>query len=81
VSHDRNNCRDPSHGEGCMCGAHPPDYRSQDDYIRSRDLAQRAIERGQIVSWLRGGCGTGDAHAVRSPRSLADDIAKGKHLK
>jgi hypothetical protein len=29
-------------------------------------------ERECLVEWLRAGCGTGDAHAVRSPSVIAD---------
>jgi len=40
-----------------------------------------AAERAILVAWLRAGCGTGDAHAVRSPSVVADLIERCEHLR
>lgn len=35
-----------------------------------------ASERARLVAWLRSGCGSGDAHAVRSPSVIADMLER-----
>ena len=57
------------------------------DALVDRDFAEErlrrafdggvASERVRLVAWLRSGCGTGDAHAVRSPSVIAYMLERG----
>ena len=68
-----------------QCGDYRPDWRwEKPSFQHSYDDGQldgAADTCARIAAWLRAGCGTGDAHAVRSPAVVADLIERGEHLR